>query len=142
MKKKSGFRGLIPPIWNKKFFRIMKLTFLFLFAGLMQVSASLYSQSTKLSLDFQNARVVDILEAIENQSEFRFAYSAEYIDMNRKVSIEVKGKSIEQTLPLLFEGAGVKYSINDRHILLFRADMEQNSTQQPEIGRASCRVRV
>jgi TonB-linked SusC/RagA family outer membrane protein len=131
MKKKSGFRGLMPPIWNKKFFRIMKLTFLFLFAGLMQVSASLYSQSTKLSLDFQNARVVDVLEAIENQSEFRFAYSAEYIDMNRKVSIEVKGKSIEQTLPLLFEGAGVKYSINDRHIMLFRADMEQNSIHQP-----------
>lgn len=131
MKKKSRIRGLMPPIRNKKFLRIMKLTFLFLFAGLMQVSASLYSQSTKLNLDFQNARVVDVLEAIESQSEFRFAYSAEYIDMNRKVSIEVKGKSIEQTLPLLFEGAGVKFSINDRHILLSRTDTEQNTTQQP-----------
>jgi len=108
----------------------MRLTFLFLFAGLMQVSASLYSQSTKLSLDFRNTRVVDVLEAIENQSEFRFAYSAEYIDMNRKVDVDVKGKSIEQTLSVIFGGTDVKYSINDRHIMLFQSEMQQNSSQQ------------
>ena len=32
----------------------------------------------------------------------------------------VKGKNIEQALQLLFEGTNVKYSINDRHILLFQ----------------------
>ena len=133
MKKKSGIRGITPRIWNKQFFKVMRLTILFLFAGLMQVSASLYSQSTKLSLDFQNARVADVLEAIENQSEFRFAYSAEYIDINRKVSVDIKNQSIEQTLSLIFEGVGVKYSINDRHIMLFKADMESNSaSQQPK----------
>jgi len=140
MKKKSGFRGLTPPIWNKKCFRIMKLTILFLFVGLMQVSASLYSQSTKLSLDFRNARVVDVLEAIENQSEFRFAYSAKYIDMDRKVNVEVKGKSIEQTLSLLFDNAGVKYSINDRHIMLYPADMESTSTLQQQSGSVSGKI--
>ena len=50
MKKKSVIRGPIPLIWNKKCFRIMRLTFLFLFVGLMQVSASLYSQSVNLQL--------------------------------------------------------------------------------------------
>jgi TonB-dependent starch-binding outer membrane protein SusC len=130
MKKKSGFRGMIPPIWNKKCFRIMRLTILFLFVGLMQVSASLYSQNTKLSLDFRNTRVVDVLEAIENQSEFRFAYSAEYIDMNRKVNVDVKGSTIEQTLSLIFDGTDVKYSINDRHIMLFLDGMSNNVSQQ------------
>ena len=130
MKKKSVIRGPIPLIWNKKCFRIMRLTFLFLFVGLMQVSASLYSQSTKLNLDFRNTRVSDILEAIENQSEFRFAYSAEYIDMNRKVNVDVKGKNIEQTLSVLFEGTNVKYSINDRHIMLFLEGMMPSGTSQ------------
>ncbi|MBW8325386.1 MAG: TonB-dependent receptor [Prolixibacteraceae bacterium] len=130
MKKKSGIRGSIPPIWNKKCFKIMRLTFLFLFVGLMQVSASLYSQSTKLNLDFRNTRVSDVLEAIENQSEFRFAYSAEYIDMNRKVNVDIKGKSIEQTLSVLFEGTSVKYSVNDRHILLFLEGTQPQPIQQ------------
>lgn len=130
MKKKSVIRGPIPLIWNKKCFRIMRLTFLFLFVGLMQVSASLYSQSTKLNLDLRNTRVSDVLEAIENQSEFRFAYSAEYIDVNRKVSVDVKGKNIEQTLSVLFEGTNVKYSINDRHILLFQEGMNPSGAKQ------------
>lgn len=135
MKKKSRIRGLLPPIWNKKCFRIMRLTLLFLFVGLMQVSASLYSQNTKLSLEFRNARVVDVLEAIENQSEYRFAYSAEYIDMNRKVNVDVKSKSVEQTLAVLFEGTGVTYSITDRHILLFQADTMSNiSAQQKSVS--------
>ena len=118
----------------------MRLTILFLFIGLMQVSASLYSQNAKLSLDFRNARVVDVLEAIENQSEFRFAYSAEYIDVDRKVSVDVRGKSIEQTLSLLFNGTGVKYSINDRHIMLFSADMEQNNLLQQQGKKVSGKV--
>jgi len=132
MKKKSSIRGKMPRIWNKQFFRLVRLTFLFLFVGSMQVSASLYSESTKLSLDFQNARVIDVLEAIESQSEFRFAYSAEYIDINRKVNVDVKNKSIEKTLSLLFDGSGVNYSINDRHIMLFKADMKTNSTSQQQ----------
>ena len=118
----------------------MRLTILFLFLGLMQVSASLYSQNTKLNLDFRNARVVDVLEAIENQSEFRFAYSAEYIDINRKVSLDVKSKSIEQTLSVLFEGAGVKYSINDRHIMLYKAEMEQNQSPSQQTKKVSGKV--
>ncbi|MBC8004451.1 MAG: TonB-dependent receptor [Verrucomicrobia bacterium] len=108
----------------------MRLTFLFLFVGLMQVSASLYSQSTKLNLGLRNARVADVLEAIESQSEFRFAYSAEFIDMNRTVNVDVKNKSIEQTLSVLFAGADVKYAINDRHIMLFKADQASNVAQQ------------
>jgi TonB-linked SusC/RagA family outer membrane protein len=96
----------------------------------MQVSASLYSQNTKLNLDFRNTRVVDVLEAIENQSEFRFAYSAEYIDINRKVSVDVKSQSIEKTLAILFNETDVKYSINDRHIMLYREGTESGTSQQ------------
>jgi TonB-linked SusC/RagA family outer membrane protein len=130
MKKKSGFRGFIPLIWNKKCIKIMRLTILFLFVGLMQVSASLYSQNTKFNLNFHNTRILEVLEAIENQSEFRFAYSPKYIDMGRKVDVDIKGKSIEQTLSVLLNGTEVNYSINDRHILLFLANEQANPAQQ------------
>ncbi len=75
-----------PSVWNKCF-RIMKLTVLFLMIGLMQVSASVYSQTTRLTLEMRNKKVVEVLEEIEKQSEFRFAYSSELIDINRKVSV-------------------------------------------------------
>jgi len=118
----------------------MKLTFLFLVAGLMQVSASLYSQTTKLTLEMRNQRVVDVLETIEQQSEFRFAYSSEYINLNRRVSLTVNEKSIEETLQLLFKDAGITYVINDRHIMLYPQKMESESASGQQQKSVSGRV--
>ena len=55
--KNKLLRGAMPPVWNKKCLRIIKLTFLFLFAGLMQVSASLYNENTKSEFEGSEADV-------------------------------------------------------------------------------------
>ena len=107
------------------------LTILFLFIGLMQVSTSVYSQTTKLTLEMRNKKVVEVLEEIEKQSEFRFAYSSEYFDMNREVTVELNEKSIDETLQALFAGTGVKYAVNDRHILLYLKELESETQRDP-----------
>lgn len=126
-----------PSLWSKSL-RIMKLTFLFLMIGLMHVSASVYSQSTKLTLEFRNKKVVEVLDEIEKQSEFRFAYSSELIDVNRKVSVNVNDKKIEKTLDVIFEGTGVSYALHDRHIMLYPKKMDKqldaNGVQQNTIS--------
>lgn len=112
-----------PSVWNKCF-RIMKLTVLFFIVGLMQVSASVYSQTTKLTLEMRNSRVIDVLEEIEKQSEFRFAYSSELIDLNRRVSVNFSDKTIDEILATIFEGTDVKYVLSDRHIMLYPKEMD------------------
>lgn len=112
-----------PSVWNKCF-RLMKLTILFFMIGLVQVSASVYSQTTKLTLEMRNSRVVDILEEIEKQSEFRFAYSSELIDLHRRVSVQLNEKSINETLAALFKGTNVKYTLYDRHIMLYPKEID------------------
>ncbi len=112
-----------PSVWNKCFL-LMKLTFLFLLLGLMQVSASVYSQTTKLTLDMRNKKIVDVLEEIERQSEFRFAYSSEYIDVNHRITVELTDKSIDEILQILFDPNEVRYVVKDRHILLYPKGME------------------
>ncbi|QGY44800.1 SusC/RagA family TonB-linked outer membrane protein [Maribellus comscasis] len=113
----------------------MKLTFLFLLMGLMQVSASVYSQTTKLTLDMRNRKVVDVLEEIERQSEFRFAYSSEYINVDRKVTVELNEKTIDEILGILFNEDRVKYVVKDRHILLYPREMEgENSLMGSQQG--------
>jgi len=108
----------VPSFWNKSL-RIMKLTFLFLVVGLMQLSASVYSQSTKLSLEMRNAKVAEVLDAIEKQSEFRFAYSPGYIDLNREVTVDIREKTIDESLKVVFAGTNVEFGVFDRHILLY-----------------------
>ncbi|MGM0621737.1 MAG: SusC/RagA family TonB-linked outer membrane protein [Bacteroidota bacterium] len=107
----------------------MKLTFLFLLVGLMQVSASVYSQSTKLSLEMRNAKVSEVLDAIESQSEFRFAYSPGYIDLDREVSVDINEKTIEESLNVIFTGTGVEFGIHDRHIILYPEEMNEKEAE-------------
>lgn len=126
MKKIRIKRRGTPSVWNKCF-RIMKLTALFLLIGLMQVSASLYSQTTMLTLEMRNKKVVEVLEEIEKQSEFRFAYSSELIDLERKVSVELNERNIEETLNVIFDGTGVKHVVYDRHIMLYPQEMDSYS---------------
>jgi len=108
----------------------MKLTLILFMIGFLQVSAGLYSQSAKLTLEMRDAKVMDVLEEIEKQSEFLFAYSSKYIDLERKVSVQITEKSIEETLKDLFSGTNVVYVIDDRHILLFPKTLNM---QQPRI---------
>ncbi|MCE5348247.1 MAG: TonB-dependent receptor [Bacteroidales bacterium] len=130
MKKKRDLMKLLLLNWDKRCFRIMRLMFLFLVLGLTQVSASLYSKSAKLNLSMHNVALNEILQAIEEQSEFHFAYSSEYIDMNRKTDADFKDKTIEEVLEVIFRGTGIRYSIDDRHIMLYPS--EKATSQLPQ----------
>jgi TonB-linked SusC/RagA family outer membrane protein len=88
------------------------------------LSASVYSQSTKLSLEMRNAKVGEVLDAIESQSEFRFAYSPGYIDLNREVTVDIREKTIDESLKVVFAGTNVEFGVFDRHILLYPESMK------------------
>jgi len=88
MKKKHQTRGGHHSHFKRLLF-IMKLTIFLIFSGLMSVSASIYSQSTKLSLELNDVSILDLFKQIESQSEFVFIYKNEVIDVNKSFSIFV-----------------------------------------------------
>lgn len=79
----------------KKTLSIMRLTTLFSIACSLQISASVYSQETKLSLDVNNQTIKEVLFRIEKQSGFRFIYESEKVNLNKKVSVHVKEQTVE-----------------------------------------------
>ncbi len=119
MKKKLSVKGMFYPFVKTQTGRIMRLSFLFVLLGLMQVTASSYSQVTKLNFDFQNVRVKEVLQSIEENSRYRFAYSSEFIDLDRKVNISVHDQDIDEILQTLFSGTNIRYEIDDRMIMLY-----------------------
>ncbi len=108
----------------------MKLTLFILLVSLVHLSASVYSQHIKLNVSLQNAPVREVLEYIEDQSDFFFLYTNEDIDVNRKVNIDVKDKPVEKILEQVFEGTGVSYRISDRQIVLVNNKSMTSSSQQ------------
>ena len=109
----------------KKMLSIMKLTVVFLIAFSLQISASVYSQTTKLSLNVQNQSIKEVLYLIENQSDFRFIYESGKINLDKKVSVKVKEQSVEAVLRQLFNSEGIDYEITENNLILINPSPEE-----------------
>ncbi|MCL6265166.1 SusC/RagA family TonB-linked outer membrane protein [Flagellimonas myxillae] len=97
----------------------MKFSLLFFMVTLFQLQASSgYAQKTKIDLDVENVTISKIIEEIESKTEFKFFYSKEELDLERKVSIQVKKQEIQKVLRKLFPDGTIKYKIIDRQIVL------------------------
>lgn len=113
--------------------RIMKLFFLFVLVGTLQLSASVYSQSTKINLNLRNTSLKQVLQEIEKQSDVTFIYSDTNIDVNKTVSVEANNKDLNDLLAEMFTGNQVKYSMIDNHVVLSAKTSSVNVTQQQQI---------
>ena len=103
----------------------MKLLITFFFAGLLGVSASTYSQQTKLSIKFDEVTVKEAFKQIEKNSEFVFFYNEDYIDVNRKVNIDLKDESVETILNELLMGTLNTFKIYDRQIVILPPEKKE-----------------
>ena len=123
-----------------KTLRIMRLSIFFLFLFVGQTWAiSTYSQQTRLSINMKNARVMDVLDEIEKQSEFFFFFSEKHINTERRVDISVDNSKIEDILHDLFLNTDVNYKILDRQIVLTtqKGDSKSEQPQRTITGKVS-----
>ncbi len=102
----------------------MKLTFLIILIGLLEVSASVYSQQSKLSMSLKNVTLVDAFRKIEDSSNFVFFYNAEQIQLDQKVSLNAENRSIDEILNELFHDKPIAYKVFDRRIVLYPKENE------------------
>lgn len=105
-------------------FKKMKLLIAFFFAGLLGVSASTYSQDTKLTLSVEEITLKEAFKQIEKKSEFVFFYNEDYIDVYRKVSLNAKDESVESILNELLDGIQSTYKRYDRQVVILPAEMK------------------
>ena len=120
----------------KKILSIMRLTTLFLIVFSLNISATVYSQNTKLSLDVRNQSIKEVLYLIENQSDFRFIYESGKINLDKKVSIQAKGQTVETVLKRLFEQEGVQYEITENNLILINP-IEKRTNISPKVLQQS-----
>ena len=97
----------------------MRITMFLLLLSVIQVMGeNSYSQNTRLSLNLKDVSIENILDKIENQSEFYFLFNQKLVNVDRKVDIDVKDKRIKDILAGLFAGEDVNCLVMDRQILL------------------------
>jgi len=121
------------PVTNRvllKFWKIMRLSVFFLFFFVAQAYSTVtYSQQKLLTLKMQGAKVIDVLNKIESESEFFFLFNQKLLDVDRQVNIVVKDENIGNILSEIFDNTNVTYLIKDRQIILTTATSIVGSDQ-------------
>jgi TonB-linked SusC/RagA family outer membrane protein len=122
--------------WRRweKIIRVMKLTMtLFLFAVLAATAGTTYSQTVRLNLKMKDASLVDVFREIERTSEFGFFFKSEELDLNKRVSIDMKDASIEEILKKILID-NYDYRILDKNIVVTRGSLNTSEQQQKSVS--------
>ncbi len=116
MKKNQTGDGIVP---CRQLLMKMKITLLLLIVSVVSVLATeSYAQSTRLTLQLNDMAIKEVLEQVENQSEFRFFYN-EKIDVNKKVSLNAKRQTVFEILDEVLSDTNIDYHVIGRQIALF-----------------------
>jgi len=120
--------------WLKKYFLIMRLTSLLILILTLQLSASVWSQTTTMSVKLKNSTLQELFVQIEKSSNYRFFYNNDEVDVNQRISVDAEGKTVGKILTAALEGLPYSFKeMENKLILIERAGIPSNvlgSSQQ------------
>ncbi len=94
----------------------MRLAAILLLTATLHVSATGLSQTVTITQ--RNARLEDIFEILQKQTNYNFIFNSHMLAKARKVNIKVSNASVEQVLFLCFKGQPLTYVIHDKTIVV------------------------
>ncbi|HET6256303.1 MAG TPA: SusC/RagA family TonB-linked outer membrane protein [Puia sp.] len=95
----------------------MKLTFVMMLAGILQVSAHADGQA-KVSLNLNHVEIAKALRSIENQGDYRFLYNNNLKSLSQRIDISVNAVSIREALDRIFAGTDLSYKVLDNNLIV------------------------
>lgn len=115
----------------KSICRIMKLTTSFLLlCSCFAFANHANSQNAKVNLNKHDAQLEELLDDIENQTEYLFL-SNRNIDLSQKVTIRAKNKSVQDVLETILKNTGLTFTVEGVNIILSENNKpEANAKQQ------------
>ena len=117
----------------KKIWLIMKLNFFLILLTVLQLSANVSAQNTRLDLKMKNATIAQIFDEIERQSEVYFFYNKSQIDENRTISVDYRNKTIDEILKAMGSDLNLTYEIAGKNIIIKAVSPAGNGFQQSGI---------
>ena len=75
-------------------------------------------QAQNVSLNLKNVTVKEALEAVRKQTGKSFFFNVNDVNMNQRITMNIKDESLDIALALILEGQQLNYEIKDNHIIL------------------------
>lgn len=93
------------------------------------IGAAAHAVGNKVSLDVRNAPLENVLRSIEKQTDYRFFYSKETVNVSNRVSVSARNESIRSVLDRILPPQGISYVIENKRIALKQAPASSTNKQ-------------
>lgn len=90
--------------------------------------AALPIQEARFSMQQRSVALSRVFHEIKKQTGYSFLVRNNDINMNEKVSIDVKNKSVEEVLEMLFAGKNIRYKVEGERISVYKSQQLQQKT--------------
>jgi TonB-linked SusC/RagA family outer membrane protein len=87
---------------------------------------ALNASAQKVTLSFQNETFEKVLSSIKQQTRLSLVFSEQFVDLNRKVSINVKSVPVEDALKQLLIGTNLSYEIKNNKLYFVEKKAEES----------------
>lgn len=98
-----------------------------LLLGVLLFGFTVSAQSQKVSLDLKNERVEKVLASIKSQTGMSLVFSDQLVDVNRKVTMQLKDVTLKEALTRLLSGINLTFEIRNNKIYF----IEKKAVSQP-----------
>jgi len=113
----------------------MNLKYLFLKLFLLFVCVGMGDRiSAQITLRENNVSIEDVINKIEDISDYRFLYNKKMVDVTQKVSVTVQNENINSVLNKLFDHSDIGYSIDGKQIVLNKKSASVNASQKRTVS--------
>ena len=115
------------------FLLIMRTAIILLFTCVfISVAETGYTQNAKVTLNKSNVNLKEVLNEIENQTDYLFIYNNE-VNTNKTVSVKTKNGTVRTVLSHVLKDSDIDFSMEGNHIILSYIEKQLNEKNEENI---------
>lgn len=106
----------------------MRLTVYLLFLSVMQVIAgAAYSQNDHVTIESKNATVKEIFSEIQANSQYRFFYSDDLIDLDKEIKVSITDQPVELAMTDISSKTGLSFKILEDNLIVISPNTQNQA---------------
>ena len=109
----------------------MKFLILFLCISSFQLSANVYSQIAKVSLEVKNASLEQVIQLLEKESGYIFLYEDAQIEQVQGLELNFKDEDLKVVLDECLQNSGLTYKLMNHTIVISRKNVNDQVRMTP-----------
>ncbi len=123
---------------TKQLLRKMRTTCILLIVFTSSLFATnVNSQVAKVNITLKNVPVIQVIRAIENQTDYLFVYDKNEVDLTRPVTVDAGSSPVADVLVDIFSDTNVIYAMEGTNIVLMAKNVNQQQQQKSISGKVT-----